>query len=74
VLQVLINAGLCGLIGATLGSVVGLVIDAVVAGQVPGVEFTTAVGILMVLAALLGSVAPAIRAARLDPVRILRVP
>lgn len=74
VLQVLINAGLCGVIGSVLGIAVGLVINAVVAGALPGAGFTVAVGTLMVLAALAGSVAPAIRAARLDPVRILRVP
>ena len=58
VLQVLINADLCGVIGSVLGIAVGLVITAVVAGALPGA----------------GSMAPAIRAARLDPVRILRVP
>lgn len=74
VAQVLLDAGLCGLVGTVLGISAGLSINAVVAGALPGWGFTTGVGILVVLASLLGSIAPAIRAARVDPVRVLRVP
>ncbi len=74
VIQLLINAGLCGLIGACAGIIAGLIINLIVAGAMPGIGFATGVGMLMLLAALIGSVPPAIRAARLDPVRILRVP
>ncbi|MCC6375607.1 MAG: hypothetical protein IT191_01165 [Microbacteriaceae bacterium] len=74
VAQVLINAGLTGLIGAIAGVLVGLVLSVVIAGQLPGFGFSAAVAVLMVLASLIGAIAPAIRAARLDPVRILRVP
>ncbi len=74
VLQVLTNAALCGVAGAFAGVVVGLVITAIVAGTLPGWGFTAGVALLIVLASLVGAIAPAIRAARLDPVRILRVP
>lgn len=74
VLQILINAGLCGLIGAILGVSAGLAVTAGVAGSIPGAGFTLGVAVLMVLASVLGSVFPAIRASRLDPVSILRVP
>lgn len=74
VLQILLNAGLCGVLGALAGIAAGMVVNAVVAGSLPGAGFTAGVGVLMVLAAVAGSVAPAVRAARMDPVRILRVP
>lgn len=74
VLQILINAGACGIVGAGLGTLVGVILDFALTGQAPVAAFSLSVGILMVLAALAGSIAPAIRAARLDPVRILRVP
>lgn len=74
VLQILLNAGLCGTIGALLGVGAGLAVTGVVAGTLPGAGFTLGVAVLMVLASVLGSVIPAIRASRLDPVSILRVP
>ncbi len=74
ILQVLVNATLCALIGATLGAAAGLAIIALVAGTLPHIGFTVAVPALVVLAAVVGSVPPALRAAWLDPVRILRVP
>lgn len=74
VMQILINAALCAIAGIVAGVGTGLVITLLVTGAPPGVGFTTGVGILMLLAALVGSLPPAIRAARLDPVRILRVP
>lgn len=74
VVQILINAGICGLVGAGLGIGAGLAINLLVAGALPGASFTLGVAALMVLAALAGSVLPALRAARMDPVRILRVP
>ncbi|MBC7725807.1 MAG: ABC transporter permease [Burkholderiaceae bacterium] len=74
VLHILISAGLCAVVGAAAGTATGLVVASLVAGTLPPTGFTIGVPVLMVLAALTGSVPPAIRAARLDPVRILRVP
>lgn len=74
VLQVLVNATLCAVIGAALGAVAGVIIIAVNAGTLPTLGFMVAVPTLVVLAAVAGSVPPALRAASLDPVRILRVP
>lgn len=74
VTQVLAHAGLCGLLGTTLGVATGLALSAVIAHSLPPASFCTGVAVLMMLAALAGALPPAIRAARLDPVRILRVP
>ncbi|MEO5533847.1 MAG: ABC transporter permease [Pseudolysinimonas sp.] len=72
--QIVANAAVCGFVGATAGTIAGLIISAFVAHQLPGVGFTVGVGVLMVLASIVGSIGPAVRAARADPVRILRVP
>lgn len=74
VVQMLVNASLCAAIGALLGTLVGVALTTVLAGAVPPVGFTVSIGVLVVLAATAGAVPPAIRAARLDPVSILRVP
>ena len=74
VLQMLLNAGICAAIGAAIGMATGVALTVVFAGAAPPVSFTVSIGILVVLAAVVGSIAPAIRAARLDPVAILRVP
>lgn len=74
VLQMLLNAGICAAIGAAIGMATGVALTVVFAGAAPPVSFTVSIGILVVLAAIVGSIAPAIRAARLDPVAILRVP
>lgn len=74
VAHILVNGILTGLTGATLGAVAGLILNSVVAGTLPGATFTLAVITLVTLASVLAAVPPAVRAARIDPVRILRVP
>lgn len=74
IVQILINAGLCGILGATCGITFGLTLNWFLAGALPPGAFVAGVAILVVLASLVGSLPPALRAARLDPVRILRVP
>lgn len=65
------------LLGAT-GTVVGLgaatTAAAVLGDPLPGFEFTTAISILAITAALLAALAPAISASRREPIRELRVP
>lgn len=70
----LLSATICALIGATAGTTVGLIITWIVAGALPPASFTLGVATLMTLGTLAGSLPPVIRAARLDPVAILRVP
>ncbi len=74
VIQVLATAGLSAVVGVVIGLAVGLAVTVIVAGALPGWEFALGVVVLMVVAALTGAVPPALRAARLDPVKILRVP
>lgn len=74
VIQVLLNATVCALLGATGGGVAGLILTKALTGAFPPAAFILGIGVLMLLAALAGSLLPAIKAARLDPVRILRVP
>ncbi|MGC4175790.1 ABC transporter permease [Demequina sp.] len=74
VLQVISAAGLSAVAGVVIGLAAGVVVTAVAAGALPSWEFALAVVTLMFIAALAGAVPPAIRAARLDPVKVLRVP
>lgn len=74
VAQVLLNATITGLGGATLGALAGLALNAALTGALPGALFTLAVITLVALASAAAAVPPAVRAARIDPVRILRVP
>lgn len=74
VMSVLAQSVAMSAVGAVTGVLAGVGIVWTVAGSTPTVSFAVAVGVLVVLASALGSVPPAIRAARLDPVAILRVP
>lgn len=74
VLGVLATAGLSALVGTLIGVMVGAIVTFVSAGTAPRWVFCVGIVILMVIAALAGAVAPALRASRLDPVAILRVP
>lgn len=65
---------LSSLAGVIVGVAVGVIIVWAVAGLLPGLSFCLAVGVLMLLASFVGSIAPALKAAWVDPVRILRVP
>lgn len=72
--HVVLSAGMCATLGVAPGIGIGLAIDSLVAGALPSMAFTAGIGVLVVLAALIGALVPALRAARLDPVSILRVP
>ncbi len=72
--HVLVQAGICSVTEAACGALLGLAIDWRFAGALPGLTFTAAVGTLSVVAPLVASVPPAVRAAYRDPVRILRIP
>lgn len=62
-----------GVVGALVGSV-GAFIGLRTSGYPVGGEFTVAIALLAVLAAVLGSLVPAIAAAWQDSVRVLRTP
>jgi putative ABC transport system permease protein len=72
--QVLLDAGLTGLLAIILGTTAGLIINIIAAGAVPPFAFTLGVTVLIFLATILGALPPALRAASVDPVRVLRVP
>lgn len=64
----------CAAVGVLLGSVAGIVVVHFIAGAVPGLAFVAGVAGLVTVSATLAAVPPAVAAARVDPVRILRVP
>lgn len=68
--QSLVSGGL----GAVVGLTAGLPVTHALTGATPTPSFTTGLAVLAVLVTLLGSVPPAVAAARRDPVRELRVP
>jgi putative ABC transport system permease protein len=74
VVLVLTQAGLAALAGAVVGMIAGVIAVRVLAGSLPSTSFMAGLAALTVLAALVGSVPPAVIAARRDPVRILRIP
>lgn len=74
VAAILLHAACTALVGATVGVGAGAAVTLLVASAIPPWSFSVGIWLLVILAAIVGSVAPAIRAARLDPVRILRVP
>lgn len=64
----------CALAGVTLGCLTGLAVVHLIAGALPAATFVAGVAGLVVVSAVLAAAPPAIAAARIDPVRILRVP
>lgn len=71
---VLSHTALGAVIGTVIGGALGLTLTYVLTGSTPTPRFTTGLLITVIYMSLLGSLPPAIAAARRDPVRILRVP
>jgi putative ABC transport system permease protein len=71
---VLSHTAFGAIIGTVIGGTLGLIVTYVLTGSTPTPRFTTGLLIMVIYMALLGSLPPAIAAARRDPVRILRVP
>jgi putative ABC transport system permease protein len=74
VLLVIVQTGVAAMFGVVLGTVIGLVAVAQLAGSLPSMEFVLGVGSLAILTALAAAIPPGLLAALRDPVRILRVP
>lgn len=74
VTSVLLSSGFAAAIGAVAGTAIGVGVTIAVAQAVPRWEFIVSIPVLLLLTALAGAVLPAVRASRLDPVAILRVP
>jgi putative ABC transport system permease protein len=74
VVGVLVQSTIAAGLGTLLGISTGLVVTHMLSGSLPSTRFISGLGGLTLLAALLGSLPPAIAAAWQDPVRILRVP
>lgn len=72
--QVLLSSAITAVFGVSVGTFLGAVISVLVTGQPPSPGFALGVAILLLLAALLGALPPAVKAAWADPVRVLRVP
>lgn len=70
---VVIRAAMSAVIGAAAGSAVALVVTAQI-GYAPSPAFTIAVAVLATLTAAVAALPPAVYAARLDPVRVMRTP
>ncbi|MCR6704728.1 MAG: ABC transporter permease [Cellulomonas sp.] len=71
---VLVQSSCAGLAGAVLGAASGLAVLSATGVAWPTAQFVAGVMVLAALVTLVGSVPPAVAAARADPVRILRVP
>lgn len=67
------RALLAAVLGALLGCVAGALVNQFTGSPTP-VDFVTGVGILACLAAGFATLPPAVYAARLDPVRVMRTP
>lgn len=74
VVLVLTQTAVGAALGVVLGSTVGLLAVWRMAGSLPSATFTTGVGVLALVTALVAGVPPGLMAALRDPVRILRVP
>lgn len=68
------QTGITGLVGATIGTLVGALVVWRLSGMLPDTTFAVAVAAQAVLAAIAAALPPAVVAARRDPVKVLRVP
>lgn len=73
-LVIAVQVLLCALVGILVGTVAGLALVRTLAGALPEAEFVIGVMVLVTLSAVVAAIPPAVAAARVDPVRILRVP
>lgn len=64
----------CAMVGVTAGTALGLSLVRYMAGAFPDPTFILGVVALVTLSAVAAALPPAVAAARVDPVRILRVP
>jgi putative ABC transport system permease protein len=64
----------CAVVGVVVGTAVGLVLVRTLSGTLPNPTFVLGVVALVTLSSVAAAVPPAVAAARVDPVRILRVP
>lgn len=62
------------ILGVLIGTGVITVVLGATTGVLPDAEFTTAIGVLAILSALIAALPPALLAAYRDPIRVLRVP
>jgi putative ABC transport system permease protein len=69
---VVIESGVLSLIGALVGSIVGTLAVANQTGLLPDPALTGAIGVLVILAAVVGSLPPAAAAALREPLYVLR--
>lgn len=69
---VFIESTLLAIAGALGGAIIGTLVVAFQAGSIPDPALTLAVGVLVVLAALVGSIMPAASAALREPLYVLR--
>lgn len=74
VFLLLVQSAVPGVIGALVGTGVGLFAVRSISGSLPAPEFTLGLVVLALLMTVVGSIPPAVAAAFRDPVRILRVP
>ena len=74
VFLLLVQSAVPGVIGAVVGTGVGLFAVRSMSGSLPAPEFTLGLVVLALLMTVVGSIPPAVAAAFRDPVRILRVP
>jgi putative ABC transport system permease protein len=74
VVLVLVQAFIAALVGVALGTTVGVIAVHATVGNLPTTHYIIGLALLTVMAALTGTIPPAVLASRRDPVRILRVP
>ena len=70
---VMLRAAIPALLGAILGSAIATIITTRL-GYRPPYDFCAAVALLATLTAIIAAIPPAVYAARLDPVRVMRTP
>lgn len=71
---VIVQSLVAGVVGVSVGLLVGLPVTFFSSGHLPSLRFVAGSVVLLLLVAVMGSLPPAVVAARRDPVRILRVP